>query len=334
MQGRFLTGGVGLVPTLTWLKGNYKRLPLQISYLNSATPLILHFLKIVRYRIEHTTHYSYQQAVTLQPHVVRLRPRSDGGQTLKSFTITVTPQPKQQAQIIDLDGNSLINLWFDSATTQSLMIQTVSDVETLRANPFDYFLEPWAVKLPADYPASLLMQLHPYLLGQQPGYTSAIDPIAAQLAHDLWLQANGEPLSFLSLLNQQIYQGCQYRVRETGDPMPAGVTWKQRSGTCRDFAVLFVEVCRAIGLAARFVSGYQEGDLDSSDRQLHAWAEVYLPGGGWRGYDPTQGLAVSDRHIALVASNSSRYTAPVIGSFIPGGVQSSMSYTLAIKPLP
>ncbi|MEX0271499.1 transglutaminase N-terminal domain-containing protein [Leptolyngbyaceae cyanobacterium UHCC 1019] len=286
----------------------------------------------MRYQIEHTTDYIYQQAVSLQPHVVRLRPRSDGCQTLHSFTITVTPQPKQQTQIIDLDGNSLIKLWFDSTPTESLVIQTGADVETFRLNPFDYFLEAWAVSLPADYPASLLVQLQPYLLGQQPGYTSSIDPIAAQFAQDLWVQTNGEPLNFLSQLNQQVYQGCQYQIRETGDPLPAGTTWKQRSGTCRDFAVLFVEVCRAIGLAARFVSGYQEGDPDNPERHLHAWAEVYLPGGGWRGYDPTQGLAVSDRHIALVASASSRYTAPVAGSFTPGGVQSSMSYTLVIKP--
>ena len=92
-----------------------------------------------------------------------------------------------------------------------------------------------------------------------------------------------------------------------------------------------MEACRAIGLAARFVSGYQEGDLDSSDRHLHAWAEVYLPGAGWRGYDPTQGRVVADRHIALVASALSRYAAPLSGAFQPGGVQSSMTYELTIQ---
>jgi transglutaminase-like putative cysteine protease len=284
----------------------------------------------VRYQIDHTTHYAYPQAVSLQPHVVRLRPRSDGCQTLHSFDIAVTPAPKQQAQIIDLDGNSLIKLWFESTPTESLVIQTVSDVETYRVNPFDYFLEPWVIGLPIDYPASLLAQLQPYLLGQQTGYMSSIDPIAGQFAQDLWFKANGDPVTFLTFLNQQIYQDCQYVIRETGAPLPAGITWKQRSGSCRDFAVLFVEVCRAVGLAARFVSGYQEGDPDQSDRHLHAWAEVYMPGGGWRGYDPTQGLAVSDRHVALVASASSQYTAPVNGSFTPGGVPSSITYDLAI----
>jgi transglutaminase-like putative cysteine protease len=96
--------------------------------------------------------------------------------------------------------------------------------------------------------------------------------------------------------------------------------------------VLFVEACRAIGLAARFVSGYQEGDTDSTDRHLHAWAEVYVPGGGWRGYDPTQGLAVADRHITLVASPLSRYAAPISGSFQQSnGAQSTMTYKLTIQ---
>ena len=78
-----------------------------------------------------------------------------------------------------------------------------------------------------------------------------------------------------------------------------------------------MEVCRTVGLAARFVSGYQEGDPDSSDRDLHAWVEIYLPGAGWRGYDPTLGLAVSDRHITVAASAIPQYAAPIQGTFAP-----------------
>jgi transglutaminase-like putative cysteine protease len=78
-----------------------------------------------------------------------------------------------------------------------------------------------------------------------------------------------------------------------------------------------MEVCRAMGLAARFVSGYQEGDLDQDERHLHAWVEVYLPGGGWRGYDPTHGLAIADRHMALVASAVPSYASPIVGAITP-----------------
>jgi transglutaminase-like putative cysteine protease len=93
-----------------------------------------------------------------------------------------------------------------------------------------------------------------------------------------------------------------------------------------------MEVCRAIGLAARFVSGYQEGDPDTTDRHLHAWAEVYLPGAGWRGYDPTHGLAVADGHIALVSSPFAQHTTPVAGTLKSGiGAQAKMSYQLLIQ---
>lgn len=286
----------------------------------------------MRYQISHTTTYHYSQPVNLFPHVVRLRPRSDSHQTLQSFSMLVTPSPINQSQVVDLDGNSLVKLWFKPEPTESLTVQVLSQVETHEANPFNYLLEPWALKLPIDYPASLLTQLQPYLMGQNPGYSYAVDPIAVQLAQEIAQQVEGNIGSFLTELNQAIYSSCKYIIREAGDPMPAGVTWSQKLGSCRDFTVLFIEVCRAIGLAARFVSGYQEGDLDSTDRHLHAWAEVYLPGAGWRGFDPTHGLAVSDRHIALVASAVPRYAAPISGSFSQtGGAQSQMSYQLIIQ---
>lgn len=284
----------------------------------------------MRYLITHHTEYHYQESVTLQPHLVRLRPRMDGHQQVHSVQLTVQPAPQQQSHLVDLDGNTLIKLWFDRQPTNSLSIQVDSDIETLCTNPFNYLLEPWALHLPFDYPTSLRLQLQPYLLGQISG-TVALDPIATQLAQEIWLAVNGHPTSFLSELNARIYKECQYQLRETGAPLPPSMTWLHKTGTCRDFAVLFIEVCRAAGLAARFVSGYQEGDLDSTDRHLHAWAEVYLPGAGWRGYDPTHGLAVSDRHMALVASAASRYAAPIEGAVNPGQVQSTMTYTLTIN---
>jgi transglutaminase-like putative cysteine protease len=286
----------------------------------------------VRYHIDHTTDYTYDEPVTLQPHTIRLRPRSDSAQTLESFSLTVTPTPEGQSYITDLDGNDLIKVWFGKEPTQTLTIRTESQVNTHCTNPFNFLLEPWANHLPIDYPASLLAQLKPYLAGHQLGYSDSLDPVAAQFAQEIWFKVNGNPASFLFELNDQIYKECKHLIRDTGDPFPPGITWTQKAGSCRDFSVLFMEVCRAIGLAARFVSGYQEGDPDNPERHLHAWAEVYLPGAGWRGYDPTQGLAVSDRHISLVASSYSRYAAPVTGAISPGGVQSNISYQLAIKP--
>ena len=286
------------------------------------------------YQITHTTTYTYSQLVKLQPHLVRLRPRSDSWQTLQMFMLSVTPEPLSQSHITDLDGNALIKLWFPQELTDSLEIRVQSQIMTHQTNPFNYLMEPWALKLPIDYPASLLLQLQPYLTGQNLKYASPVDPIALQLAQEIHQNVQGNTISFLNELNQRIYGSCKYMIRETGAPTLPAVTWLEKQGSCRDFTVLFVEVCRAIGLAARFVSGYQEGDLDRNDRHLHAWAEVYLPGAGWRGYDPTHGLAVSDRHIALVASAISGYAAPISGSFKQtNGAESSMKYHLQIQGL-
>lgn len=285
----------------------------------------------MHYLITHTTTYLYDRPIALLPHVVRLRPRCDVTQTLKQFSVEVRPKPVQLSENIDLDGNGTLKLWFKEESTSSLIVSVRSEIETYRTNPFAYLLEPWAVRLPLDYPVSLLTQLQPYLVGQASYPSGNLDPVAVQLAQDITDNNQGNVVSFLSELNQHISQSCSHMIRETGDPFPPGLTWSKKAGSCRDLTVLFMEVCRAAGLASRFVSGYQEGDPDWKHRHLHAWAEVYLPGAGWRGYDPTQGVAVGDRHIALVASPSSRYTAPISGS-IKGGAQSTMDYKLTIVP--
>lgn len=283
----------------------------------------------MRYHIVHTTTYTYDRPVALTPHVIRLRSRCDGSQKLLSFSLQIDPQPIGISDIIDLDGNSLIQTWFKEPTDY-LKIEVSSEVETYRTNPFDYLLEPSALTLPIDYPSSLLSQLQPYLQPHQAGF---IDPIAVQLAQEICREVDNQTNNFLFRLNQRIYENCQHIIREDGAPFPPGITWNQKAGSCRDVTVLFMEVCRAVGLAARFVSGYQEGDPDSKERDLHAWAEVYLPGAGWRGYDPTQGLAVADGNIALVASSIPKYTAPISGSFRAPGQQLEMKVDLSINHL-
>ncbi len=288
----------------------------------------------MQYQIIHSTTYTYDRPVVLSAHTLRLQPRSDVTQKLLSFELEARPEPTKVSANIDLDGNATLKVWFPDKAVTSLAIKATSQVETYRTKPFDYLLEPWAVNLPIDYPASLLTQLQPYLVGQFLSYPGPIDPIAFQLSQAIWQETGGSTVSFLSELNQRIHQTCGYKIRETGSPLPAGVTWSQEAGSCRDFAVLMIEACRSMGLAARFVSGYQEGDPDASDRHLHAWAEVYLPGAGWRAYDPTHGLAVGDRHIAVYASPVASQTAPVSGSLKQGGgVQSEMTYQLSIQPI-
>ncbi len=280
------------------------------------------------FHIEHTIEYIYSQPVIFAPHQLRLRPRSNVHQSVLSFDLSISPTPQQIAESVDLDGNNSTLLWFDHNLTTDLSITTKTTVSTSLTNPFNYLIEPWAATLPIDYPVSLAQQLQPYLTGY---LGHSIDPIAAELAADIWLAVDGQTIAFVSELNQQIYHSCKYSIRDTGASLPPGIVWKNRSGSCRDFVVLLLEVCRAVGLAGRFVSGYEAG-AETDDRHLHAWAEIYLPGGGWRGYDPTHGLLVGANHIALCASPFPAQTTPVEGKLrTMGAITNEMNYRLVIE---
>jgi transglutaminase-like putative cysteine protease len=284
----------------------------------------------MQYQIVHTTTYKYAQPIELATHILRLRPRCDVTQQLLSFAVEVTPEPIGGYETVDLDGNTTYKYQFKGAT-ELLSVRATSTVETQRINPFNFVLDGYAVELPIDYPSSILNALQPYLWRH--GVSTSIDAIATQLAQEVYLASNANLVAFLSELNSTIHNSCGYVVRETGAPLPAGITWSQKVGSCRDFAVLFMECCRAVGLAARFVSGYHEGDPDVAEQHLHAWAEVYLPGAGWRGYDPTLGLAVADRHIALVSSATPALAAPITGKIKTPNVRSEMHYDLRIERL-
>lgn len=267
------------------------------------------------YKIVHTTRYRYGSAVRLRPHILRLCPRSDGAQWLTSFSLSYSPTPASEIYFLDEQGNTCVTVTFQEPLN-TLEIEAASQVRTVRDNPFDYISEPWATHFPIDYPVSVAAQLTPYLkegLGERVIAANVID-LAQSISHDV----SGYVGYFLMQLTQQIPDMCEYQQRLQGEPYAPGITLQKKSGTCRDYTVLFIAVCRAVGLAARFVSGYQEGDLASGPDQtvhdLHAWAEVYIPGGGWRGFDPTLGLAVADKHIAIAAAATPKQAAPVSGT--------------------
>jgi transglutaminase-like putative cysteine protease len=280
------------------------------------------------FQIEHSIEYTYSQPVIFAPHQLRLRPRSNVHQSVLSFDLAISPTPQQVAESVDLDGNNSTLVWFENNSTEKLQITTKTTVSTSLTNPFNYLTEPWAANLPIDYPVSLSQQLQPYLTGY---LGHSIDPIAAELAAEIWQTVDGKTIPFITELNQKIYHNCQYSIRDTGASLPPGIVWKHRSGSCRDFVVLLLEVCRAVGLAGRFVSGYEAG-AETDDRHLHAWAEIYLPGAGWRGYDPTHGLLVADNHIALYSSPFPAQTTPVEGKLRTlGAITNQMNYRLVIE---
>jgi transglutaminase-like putative cysteine protease len=279
----------------------------------------------VFFEITHTTSYTFDRPVFLEPHTLRLRPRCDGSQRVIQFKLDVEPRPAGLSECLDVDGNAVTHAWFDGLT-ESLTLRSVLEVETLRPNPFDYILaDPTAERLPMVYPDALRSRLMPYGSGE------AVHDLVAQFARSITTEAGHETLPFLTTLTQRIQGLCQVTTREEGDPQPPEVTLAERRGACRDLTVLFMGACRALGIASRFVSGYQEGDPDQEERPLHAWAEVYLPGGGWRGYDPTCGLAVANRHVAVAAGLSPRDAAPVTGTTRGTGASSRLRAEIHLR---
>jgi transglutaminase-like putative cysteine protease len=278
----------------------------------------------MRYHISHSLSYSYSKPIFLEPHTVRLRPRCDPLQQVIQFQLDVVPTPQGIAEHIDHECNNAATLWF-SGQHSTLSISAKSEVEVLPANPFNYIVtENGFLNLPATYPQSCQYHLRPYL--SRRCESARIDNFVQPIREE----AKGETMSFLVRLASCIHEQCHGVMRETGAPMGPEETIVKRKGACRDLAVLFMEGCRAVGLAARFVSGYIWGEDLAENHNLHAWSEVYVPGGGWRGFDPSIGLAVTDRHIAVAAAANPADAGPVRGTFRGSGVCSKLEYSVSV----
>jgi transglutaminase-like putative cysteine protease len=227
------------------------------------------------------------------------------------------------SEMVDAEGNALSQVWF-LGLAPMLTLRTTFSVETLRPNPFDYIvLDPDGLRVPMSYDEADQRALAHYLVPPE-------DPEVQAFAKEILAASGGGATSFLGELCQRISSMTQ-EVRPTGEAMPAGQTLALQRGACRDMSVLFIEACRAVGIAARFVTGYEMSDPGDNERDLHAWGEVYLNGAGWRGYDPSQGLAVADRHVAVAAAAGPAEAAPTLGSYRGTNVASMMETQIAVK---
>ena len=278
----------------------------------------------MHFRVEHTTRYTYSRPVTLGPHTIRLRPRVDGSLRLARYQLQVQPAPALWSESLDLEGNAVTEVGFDQPVTR-LTIVSAFEASARRHNPFDYVVtDPAILQLPARYEDPLD--------GPVAVFTRRTCRSAEVLAYaqNLAAAADQATLPFLTALAADLH-GCEKYVREDGAARSACQTLRLRAGACRDLAVLFIEACRAVGLAARFVSGYWRGARPADKRFLHAWAEVYLPGAGWRGYDASLGLAVSDGHIPVAAGAHPAAAAPVTGSYRGDPAGAGMEWNIAIQ---
>ena len=277
----------------------------------------------MRIQVHHSTQYVYDSPVFLEPHTFRLRPRDDGAQRLLSYRLEIAPAPAGRIDCLDQDGNVAVEAWFDRKLTE-WSIESEFAIETLRENPFDYVASTGMLALAPVYPESVAASLAPYMESSQP--SAAVRQFAASAA----AAAGGHTLEFLTVLNRRLFEGFGYEVRDAGPPHPPEVTLGLKTGTCRDLVVLFAAAARAVGIPTRFVSGYEAGAANQEKPNLHAWAEVYLQGGGWRGYDPSAGLAASTRHVAVAAAADPRLAAPITGT-VRGSARSEMRFALAMQ---
>ena len=278
----------------------------------------------MHFEIQHTTTYRYSILVHLGSHTLRLTPRTDSNQRLLDYRCSVYPEPALQSSVLDAEGNVVTRLWFTGTTTE-LRIASEIRMATLNDNPYDYLVDTQATCLPMPYGQTEAPLLAAY---RYPGTPA---PDVVDLAAGIARQTENETLGFLCILNSFLYNEFDREIRVHGAPQSPERTLARRRGACRDLAVLFIAICRIQGIAARFISGYQaHAETRRRRRYLHAWPEVYIPSGGWRGYDPSHGTAVADAHVSLAAASTAVGAMPVDGSFYGDGAHSKISFEISI----
>jgi uncharacterized protein (DUF2126 family)/transglutaminase-like putative cysteine protease len=268
--------------------------------------------------LSHKTHYRYDRPVSLSPHIIRLRPAPHCRTPIVSYSLNVTPRKHFINWQQDPHSNYLARLVFPERM-QDLSIEVDVVAEMSVFNPFDFFLEPAAERIPFEYEPWLRKELTPFLETDTSG--PAFRGYVAALTG-----TEGRSIDVLVELNRRVSKDVQYVIRLEPGVQTPNETLVLGNGSCRDSSWLLVQILRSLGLAARFVSGYliqlapDVKPLDgpagpSADfTDLHAWAEVYLPGAGWIGLDPTSGLLAGEGHIPLAATPDPSSAAPVTGS--------------------
>jgi uncharacterized protein (DUF2126 family)/transglutaminase-like putative cysteine protease len=273
--------------------------------------------------LSHVTHYRYSRPVTLGPQIVRLRPAPHCRTPILNYTFKVTPGDHFNNWQQDPQGNFQARLVFPKPVTE-LKVEVELTADMAAINPFDFFLEDSAKEFPFPYDAILAHELKPYL---------ELEPLGPGLKNLLAKipRSKRNTIDFLVDLNGLIKNEVQYLVRLEPGVQSVEETLALGSGSCRDSAYLLVQTARQLGLAARFVSGYLiqlTADVKPIDgigagpeadfTDLHAWTEIYLPGAGWVGLDPTSGLLAGEGHIPLAATSDPETAAPITGTINEG----------------
>jgi uncharacterized protein (DUF2126 family)/transglutaminase-like putative cysteine protease len=293
----------------------------------------------LRLFLQHQSRYRYPEPASLGPHLLRLRPAQHAKAKIESYGLTVE-QPSHLRWQQDPSGNHVARITFPGGgRVDSFDVLMEMAVDVRPVNPFDFFIDDRAEAFPFEYPPETEQDIKPYLDDGDPSY--AVGPrFEAFLAE---LPRLDRTVHLIVALNQAVNQRIRYVIREESGIWTPEETLAAGRGSCRDSAVLLIAVLRKLGMAARFVSGYliqlaDEGMIPDAPRgvgrdvvDLHAWAEVYLPGGGWVGLDATSGLLCGEGHIPLACVAHPPYAAPIDGtSDVPA---SEVSFSMTVGRL-
>ncbi len=277
--------------------------------------------------LKHRTSYKYDRPITLGPQTVRLRPAPHCRTRILSYSMHVVPAKNTLYWQQDALNNHLARLLFAEKTAEfTVDVELAADLVAI--NPFDFVLDPGVTEHPFEYPAEIAKDLLPYLTPEPPG------PLLQTFLAGVSREKRGT-VAFLLELNSRVSGEIGYVTRMSAGVQSCEDTLEKRTGSCRDSAWLLVQIFRHMGVAARFASGYliqlASGDSsgpakDSAD--LHAWAEAFLPGAGWVGFDATSGLLAGEGHIPLACTPDATQAAPVSGTLEPAKVDFHFSLTL------
>ncbi len=284
----------------------------------------------IKVALEHRTTYEFGRPITVGPHVVRLRPAPHCRTPIDAYSLQVEPAGHFLNWQQDPFGNWMARLVFPEKISRlDITVGVVADLMVI--NPFDFFIEEYAERFPFSYEPGLAADLAPYLRPVAEGDSADPGPLVTGWRETLPpLPADGTPtVDFLAALNAAAHRDVAYSVRMEEGVQTPDETLRTGIGSCRDSAWLLVSVLRQYGLAARFVSGYLvqlAADQESLDgpsgptedfTDLHAWAEVFIPGAGWVGMDPTSSLFAGEGHIPLSATPHPSAAAPISGATEP-----------------
>jgi transglutaminase-like putative cysteine protease len=289
----------------------------------------------MKIRIQHRTTYNYSEPVTFGSHRIMIRPREGHDVHIESSVLEISPAHTIR-WMRDVNGNSLAKVDFSQQANQ-LSFYSELVLNQYDTNPLDFILEESAVNYPFVYDPESLPELAAFMAILYPRDTAPLKEWLDQF----WKP--GEKIQTIALLqkvNVHINKTFQYTRRDEAGVQTPAETLKKNSGSCRDFATLLLEACRCWGLAARFVSGYMQCEAtEAGGASTHAWTEVYLPGAGWKGFDPTSGIMTGAQHVTVAVSRNPENAAPIAGSYegaanVFQGIQVSVTVVQVDRPLP